>query len=356
VNDRSFSRRRIGQLAVATGVTLAARTASEGAAQESGATWQQVTPPDPIPKPRWDHSLAAHDAGKKLVLFGGRNSEGVGLGDTWVYSRTKNVWTSIDARAPSPRFGHAIATRTDDSGFFLFGGQSDDRFFNDVWFYDFNSDRWTRVHEGSKRGPSPRYGTSLVATGKAALILSHGFTDDGRFDDTWRFDIDDELWEELTPPKEADRPLKRRLHEAVWSEQSNRMLLFGGCSSGSGPCPQGDLWAFNPSRSRWKEITTDTSPGARSNPGLVYDRPRNRALIFGGLTDNGYDNTLWSLSDTEGENRTWSEFTVSIDVPPARASHDAVITGPHLYIFGGTGGIGAFNDLWTMDVGALGSS
>jgi hypothetical protein len=101
---------------------------------------------------------------------------------------------------------------------------------------------------------------------------------------------------------------------------------------------------------------TDTSPGARSNPGLVYDRPRNRALIFGGLTDNGYDNTLWSLSDTEGENRTWSEFTVSIDVPPARASHDAVITGPHLYIFGGTGGIGAFNDLWTMDVGALGSS
>jgi N-acetylneuraminic acid mutarotase len=356
VNDRSFSRRRIGQLAVATGVMLAARTTSEGAAQDSGATWQQVTPPDPIPTPRWDHSLAAHDAGKKLVLFGGRNSEGVGLGDTWVYSRTKNVWTSIDTRAPSPRFGHAIAARTDDSGFFLFGGQSDDRFFNDVWFYDFESDRWTRVHEGSKRGPSPRYGTSLVATGKAALILSHGFTDDGRFDDTWRFDIDDERWEELTPPKESDRPLKRCLHEAVWSEQSNQMLLFGGCSSGSGPCPQGDLWAFNPSRSRWREITTDTSPGARSNPGLVYDRPRKRALIFGGLTDNGYDNTLWSLSDTEGENRTWSEFAVSTDVPPARASHDAVITGPHLYIFGGTGGIGAFNDLWTMDVSALGST
>ena len=120
-----------------------------------------------------------------------------------------------------------------------------------------------------------------------------------------------------TPKQESERPLKRCLHEAVWSERSGRMLLYGGCSSGFGPCPQGDLWAFNPVKSGWSQIKLKPAPLARSNPGMVHDPGRNQILLFGGLTEAGYDRALWSLSGVGGDHPEWTEITASGDTPPA---------------------------------------
>jgi N-acetylneuraminic acid mutarotase len=131
------------------------------------------------------------------------------------------------------------------------------------------------------------------------------------------------------------------------------MLLYGGCSSGFGPCPQGDLWSFNPTKRRWRQIDTDAAPAARSNPGLVFDNPRNRALLFGGLSEAGFDRALWSLTGVDNDQPVWTEIPGVGELPPARASHDAVITGPHLYVFGGTGGIEVLNDLWTINVKSI---
>jgi hypothetical protein len=237
---------------------------------------------------------------------------------------------------------------------YLFGGQAGSEFYNDLWQLEFATGAWTQLSDGSRAPITPRYGTSMVLTDESRLVVSHGFTFDGRFDDTWAYDIDAGGWVEASPEPDLTRPLKRCLHEAVWADHLRRMVLFGGCSSGFGPCPQGDLWSFEPPTRIWIDRTVEAAPGARSNPAFVYDGGRERMLLFGGLTDGGYAADLWSLSlpgDDSGDTPIWTAFELT--GPAARASHDAVMTGPWLYLFGGNGDAGALNDLWVLDVREL---
>jgi hypothetical protein len=245
MNRRTFAQFGVGAL----GATRLLR-----APLSAGATslvWQEIATTGDRPAPRWDHTLAADDQGKHLVTFGGRDGDGLALGDMWAFDRRSLTWSAVNGAGPAARFGHAVATSQRTRTMYLFGGQSADQFFNDLWGLDFATMSWQLIDEGTGTAPTARYGTSLVETGDDVLIVSHGFTFEGRFDDTWRFDFADNAWTDVTPTNESDRPLKRCLHEAVWSTANERMLLFGGCSSGFGPCPQGDFWAFDPRRATW---------------------------------------------------------------------------------------------------------
>ena len=153
------------------------------AAQVPAATWTAIDVPGPTA--RWDHTLAADPAARSLFLFGGRDAAGAPLGDSWVYSVGDNSWALLDGPAPSPRFGHAVAVDAGNRALYLFGGQADgETFFNDTWRFDLDARSWSEIPTGDDR-PSPRYGTSAVLDGEGNLIVSHGFTFEGRFDDTW---------------------------------------------------------------------------------------------------------------------------------------------------------------------------
>jgi hypothetical protein len=126
------------------------------------------------------------------------------------------------------------------------------------------------------------------------------------------------------------------------------MLLFGGCASGFGPCPLGDLWAFHPEARAWTELTPAAGPAPRSNPALVLAAGGEAAWLIGGLTDAGYTADLWRL-DLAEDAATWAEVPAG-DGPSPRASHDATISNGRVYLFGGTSDEGAFADLWTAQL------
>ena len=350
VFGRYMSRRALGR---ATGAMLASGVALPGSriavAQMTG--WRLIGAGEIAPSPRWDHTLAAHDRSRQLILFGGRDPAGTPLGDTWRFSRSREQWEPLATSGPLPRFGHAIAVDQQAELLYLFGGQAGSEFYNDLWQFDLASGAWRQLHDGTGAAIAPRYGTSMVLTDEGRLVVSHGFTFEGRFDDTWSYELNAGEWFELTPEPDLPRPLKRCLHEAVWASHLRRMVLYGGCSSGFGPCPQGDLWTFNPSSSTWIDRTAEAAPSARSNPALVYDAGRERVLLLGGLTDQGYAADFWSLSlpgNRSDEASIWTALELA--EPSPRASHDAVITGQWLYVLGGNGDAGALNDLWALDV------
>ena len=320
------------------------------AAQEAGVgAWTLVAAGGEGPGARWDHTLAADETGGRLVLFGGRDGDGLPLGDTWLFDMAAETWTALDAGGPSPRFGHAVAVDEDERVLYLFGGQADGAtFFDDAWKLDLEAESWTEIDTGAGPRPSARYGTSAVLDGAGRLLVSHGFTFEGRFDDTWALDLATGAWTDVSPAVET-RPLKRCLHEAVWDDENGRMLLFGGCSSGFGPCPQGDLWAFDPAAGTWTELTPATGPAARSNPALVVDDANRRALLLHGLAAEGYVADAWALA-LDGE-AAWAEVAVGGEAPGPRASHDAVVAGDRLYLFGGNGVEAALADLWVLALG-----
>jgi uncharacterized protein (TIGR03437 family) len=175
------------------------------------------------------------------------------------------------------------------------------------------------------------------------MVISHGFTDDGRFDDTWAFDLARGTWRNISPPEGAPRPLRRCLHHAVLDAAGSEMLLYGGCSSGFGPCPQGDLWAFDLRSNRWTERTGVVRPPARQWYGTAFDPARRRLVLFGGSGENGSLNDTWEYDAAAGG---WRRVNVA-SPPAARQRHEGTYVEDlrGVLYFGGSTDSGLSNEL-----------
>lgn len=244
---------------------------------------------------------------------------------------------------PPARFGHTLVFDSRRQRLLLFGGQASG-FFNDTWAFDLQSSRWNRLAESSG-APSRRYGHSAIYdAARDRMIVSHGFTDSGRFDDTWALDLAANTWRDISPP--SGRPLRRCLHHAVYDAERAQMLLYGGCASGFGPCPLGDLWSFDLTTQRWSEVTTQARPPAREHYGLGFDSVRGRMLLFGGSGNALLDDT-WEFDPRE---RLWREATISGPRPSARSRHQGVFAEGRgvTFFFGGSTASASTNELWML--------
>lgn len=344
-HQRRLTRRAFTSSAVLSAALYVPAIHSVLAQDTSPLTWESLAAGQPAPPARWDHALAADESGNRLIVFGGRDSTGEALDDTWSFDMSSGAWAQLATTGPEPRFGVAAAVDRASGMLYVFGGQHGDIFYNDTWAFELATDTWTRLDDGSNIAPSPRYGLGAVIDDASRLIVSHGFTFEGRFDDTWAFDTASRSWTDITPPEGA-KPLKRCLHEQVWSPETGAMILYGGCSSGFGPCPQGDTWIYDAVSGVWREITPVTGPDARSNPGLVLTSGQE-LILFGGLTAAGYAGDAWRGTLRDG-GLAWRVLDIAATSPTPRASHDMAKLGSRIYLFGGLGDAGALSDLWVL--------
>jgi len=298
------------------------------------------------PAPRQDGTIAYDPQRREVFLFGGLG--GGPRNDLWVYSIDRQAWSPLrpEGEAPPARFGHTLVLDTNRRWLLLFGGQAGG-FFSDVWAYSIDQNLWRRLATDDT-GPNRRYGHSAIYDPLGQrMIISHGFTNAGRFDDTWAFDPRTNGWQNLSPS--GPRPLRRCLHHAVYNPESHEMLLFGGCASGFGPCPLGDLWSFDLRTNRWTERTAAQAPAAREHYGVGFDHERARLVLFGGQGSGGTLNDTWEWSSLE---RTWRRAEVQ-GVPPApRLRHQGVFApglGGTLF-FGGSTPSGDSDELWMLEM------
>ncbi|CAN5784996.1 hypothetical protein BH24CHL4_BH24CHL4_21670 [soil metagenome] len=342
--DTNLRRRQfIKGAAVIGGVAIASQSTSTRA---QALSWEPLSIDGTGPAARWDHHLAADQQSGTLLLYGGRDDNGASFNDTWLYDIAAGAWARLDVESPAPRFGSATAEDREKRRLYLFGGEDGSTFYNDTWRFDFKSMSWRIQDDGTSNAPSPRYGLGGSLTAEGNLLISHGFTFEGRFDDTWVFDTRQKLWTDISPAPET-RPLKRCLHELARDPESGQIILFGGCSSGYGPCPQGDLWSYDRVSAAWSNITPASGPPARSNPAMVWDDAAGRALLFGGLSEAGQTADLWHGSFVDG-GFAWTELAAGEEVPAARSSHNATMLDGALYMFGGFTPNGTLNDLWRL--------
>jgi hypothetical protein len=295
------------------------------------------------PPARYDHSAVFDPVRRQLVIFGGRDGEM--FGDTWIFDRATRMWRAVDGAGPAPRFGHGAVYDAAHRRMLIVMGQGAG-FFNDVWAFDLDRETWTelKANERSAEAPRPRYGQSAALDSQGRVLISHGFSDQGRFDDTWAFDVAAARWVNLTPTSGA-KPLKRCLHALIYESAADRMILYGGCSSGFGPCPQGDLWAFDLKTATWSELTPrGAAPTPRSDVSLAYAAANQTLFLFGGKAEAGASAETWSY-DLDGN--VWM-LLERPDGPSARSSqatsYDAQTR--RALMFGGLTTDGSSADLW----------
>lgn len=300
------------------------------------------------PSARFDGTIAYDPGGRRVILFGGSgNGE---KNDLWSYSLAQRRWEELrpEGDKPPARLGHTLVLDSRRQRLILFGGQAAG-FFNDTWAYDLQGNRWSRIAEGGA-APSRRYGHSAIYdAARDRVVVSHGFTNSGRFDDTWALDLASGAWREISPS--SGRPLRRCLHHAVYDAAGGQMLLYGGCASGAGPCPLGDLWSFDLTSNRWTEITGAARPPAREHYGLSFDSVRNRMIVFGG-TGAGLFGDTWEF---DPRSRSWREAALAGPAPSARSRHQGVFAEGRgvSFFFGGTTAQSLSNELWMLGPGFI---
>ncbi len=302
--------------------------------------WRKITSTTEGPSPRRDHSLVTD--GERLYVFGGRNAET--LRDLWAFDLKGLGWSQLrilseSAIRPQARFGHNSVWDEAGGRMILFGGQ-DGGFFNDVWAYD-GSQTWTQL--APEPGPSTRYGAA-AAYDEAGLrvFVTHGFTDQGRFDDTWALTlVQNPVWGDLSP--EGTRPVERCLMRAVWDDTRERLLMFGGQTTG---VPYlGDTWVLG--AAGWTEILTDPKPSPRNFYSMAF--ANREVLLFGGETAEGKKNDLWVFAPDSDE---WTELPLAGEKPSPRSGHDMVwlTEAGKIVMFGGRDESGDLDDLWELSV------
>jgi hypothetical protein len=304
--------------------------------------WGRLPEAVPVPPARRDHSLVTD--GQRLYLFGGRDS--AARGDFWVYNLTSAQWTEVTAAGPAPRFGHNALYSALTSVMLVFGGQGGG-FFNDIWTYTPTQGTWREaVPAGGAAAarPTPRYGAASAGTGEP-IFITHGFTDTGRFDDTWAFGAG--AWEDFSPPA-GSRPVERCLTRAVGDQVAAAVILFGG-QTDSAPF-LGDTWQLtfgSAGETNWTEIPAQRSPSPRNLFSMVFDDERRRALLFGGNTETGPVNDVWVF---DAQTALWSQLGTQGEAPSPRSGHDAVwLPGRRsMLVFGGQDEGGDQADLWEL--------
>jgi N-acetylneuraminic acid mutarotase len=251
--------------------------------------------------------IAAFDTDrKKMVVLCATSA-------TWEYDGT--TWTQFDATKTAPP-GHRFSSLVYDQSLkkIVFFGGYDTNYLNQTWTYDGTA--WTQV---KKNPPPPRSHTAMwydpilkktVIYGGLGRLSSTDVVQ--RFSDMWSFDGTG--WTEIKP---ATTPGMRYGAEVAVDPKTNHAIVFGGVRVDTDAANNkiqvyaNDTWDWD--GTNWTKVVTAVTPPPHENGGFAVDPLRNDLVLFGGYS-GFYLSDLWRYS-----NGNWSQ--VQEVVTRRRAAH-----------------------------------
>ncbi|KAE9404377.1 galactose oxidase [Gymnopus androsaceus JB14] len=228
-----------------------------------------------VPSPRGGHASVI--ISKHLIIWGGvtmklRKGDILDVSLYLLDLQTKN-WTRAAVSGPVGRYGHTM-TMVHKSKFVIFGGQTDDEFFNDVWSFDLLRRQWELIEPMSTERPAQRAGHVCI-NHQNRIVIFGGTDGQYHYSDTWSFDLITRKWSELICAGRIPAP--REGHAAALVD--NVMYIFGG--GGVDGKDLNDLAAFRLSNQRWYKFPyVGPAPGVRSGHAMASFGAR--VFVLGG--------------------------------------------------------------------------
>jgi hypothetical protein len=248
----------------------------------------------------------------------------------------KLLWTQKQDIGPATRHSLDLVYDAARSRVVAFGGQIGQTLAHDTWEWD--GENWTQM---SNIGPAPRLGHVLAydATRQRSVLFG-GTSKTGLIEaqfvlgDTWEWD--GEAWTQVA----NTGPLPRAFHAMAYDSKRERTLLFGGVTESQGKFVNfADTWSWD--GNEWTE-QEDAGPPGRNGHRLVYDTIRDRAVLFGGVTDAKLVNDTW-----ENDGSLWTQMADT--GPDPRVAYGMVYNDANTLLFGGSNFADKFGDTWTWD-------
>ena len=232
--------------------------------------WRQLCSPascGPGPAARWGGHAVFDPAGDRIVLFGGRRTDGTSFADVWALSLAGPPrWTRLDVAGagPAPRWGGAAGFDPAGRRMIVAGGQTGADAgavpHADAWALRLDGPpAWERLVPGGP-APEPRRSAAYTmrTTGDGAELLVAGGLDattGAHFNDVWalRLGADGATWSRRAASDCAApaAPPCRRSASAVDDPRRDRLLLVFGRDAQRF---FGDAWAFELDDDAWRAL------------------------------------------------------------------------------------------------------
>ncbi|KAF6153784.1 hypothetical protein GIB67_001017 [Kingdonia uniflora] len=252
-------------------------------------TWSVADATGDIPPPRVGVTMAA--VGHTIYVFGGRDAAHNELNELYSFSTCTNKWTLLSSGdGPANRSYHSMTA--DDDCLYVFGGCGVDGRLNDLWAFDANNQMWVRF-------PSPgekcrgRGGPGLAVSGGKIWVV-YGFGGE-ELDDVHCFDPITGEWTQVETT--GEKPTPRSVFSTVGIE--GYIFIHGGEVDpsdlghlGAGKFAR-EVFALDTETRVWKRWEDDLDsgdhhPGARgwcAFSGAQGDEKKG-LLVYGGNSDS----------------------------------------------------------------------
>jgi hypothetical protein len=314
-----------------------------------GQTWSFQTdcdnflnlsgPDDPPARGRYAAALDATRA--RMILHGGRWREGTSgrytlYDDLWAFDLATDTWSELATGGPSARTNHIAVVAGDR--FLLYGGNrsTDGASFiplGDLWAFDLVDNEWSELST-SGATPGARLFHAGALSNDGGTLYVYGGGDENAFfgpffGDLWALDLDQMEWTELHSGVGLGAPRGRIWADLLFDGPRNRLLLWAGHDDGAlGNTNQ--LWAFDLGGGTWERliqgdvldaggngfcdfpadfVAPDLESPERRNAGVAVLTDQEELLVFGGKSDCGLLNDVWSLPLADGAWTTRSRAT-----------------------------------------------
>ncbi|KAI1105965.1 hypothetical protein F4804DRAFT_80285 [Jackrogersella minutella] len=297
-----------------------------------------------IPSPFPRYGAAVNSVSSKegdIYIMGGLINSSTVKGDLWMIEAGGNMSCYplvTTSEGPGPRVGHAALLV--GNAFIVYGGDTkiDETDILDETLYLLNTStrQWSRALPAGPR-PSGRYGHSLVIIGSKIYIF--GGQVEGYFmNDLAAFDLNqlqmpNNRWEILSENADTTGALQGKVPPARTNHSmvtfNDKMYLFGGTN---GFQWFNDVWCFDPAVNKWSQLDCIgyiPVPREGHSASLVDDV----MYIFGGRTEEGVD--LGDLAAFRISSRRWYTFQNMGPSPSPRSGHSMTSVGKSVVVVGG---------------------
>jgi len=284
--------------------------------------WRAATPRtgEPMPLHREAAAVASDPRTGRMFVIGGLEGDSE-LADAWVADtggRGRLEWRALCSPSscgsgPEPRWGgHAVYDPAGDRVIVFGGRRTDGTSFNDVWELALaGAPRWERLDVAGEP-PAPRWGGAVgfdaearrmvVAggqTGADASAVSH--------DDAWSLTLDGRpAWHRLTPAGAPPAPRRSAAYAVRDTGESVALLVAGGLRAGSG-AHYNDVWSLDlgTPEGAWRELAppdcaNPALPACRRSAGAVHDPRRDRLVMVFGRDAERFYGDAWAFDLATG--------------------------------------------------------
>ncbi len=319
--------------------------------------WEEIVTDGMRPGPRIGHTATYDPVGDRMLVIGG-GSPYPGLDTTWVLSlRGAMAWSRLETspRVSLARRGHAAAYVPKRGAVVIFAGYGDQSL-GDVWELRLlGSPMWQQLFDPGAQPAGHDLQSAILDSRRKRMVLfgeSPAFSPDlARWTaDVWMLSLEGApAWKRMDVIGTSRPPL---LHEqsAVYDSLRDRMIVFGGKVGASGY--YNEVWCLalggNPT---WSQLATlGSPPSARAGQTAIYDPVRDRMVVFGGTDGYGSrftHNDTWALSLSGAP--IWTPMVTTGTLPTPRSQHAAVYdrARDRMIIFGGQHAE-LLNDIWVL--------